>query len=184
MQAKTETDEELCELCTQPHTAAYRDDQGRPVCGVHANALEDGSWDGDIHDVTPIAPDAEYVFVYGTLVNGTGYDATVHGFRKDDTGNYPTLIPDGHGEVEGEIHKVTPDRLRQLDRYEGVGSGLYTRVELPMGIQVYIGDPERLGSHGDFTFERELLQEAADRVELTIRGDIDSRTMPVQGISP
>lgn len=40
-------DEPTCELCSQPQTARYHapdHDGGIDVCGVHANALESGTW--------------------------------------------------------------------------------------------------------------------------------------------
>jgi len=125
----------------------------------------------------------EHVFVYGTLVNGSGYDAVIHGFRKDDTGCYPTLVPDGDGKVVGEVHKVTHRRLKELDHYEGVEQGLYTRVRLPMDIQAYIGDPDRLGSDADYEYDEARLQEVADMALVTIRGDSRPSEVPVEEAS-
>lgn len=187
MHATQHPDEELCELCWNDHTAVFRDDDGRPVCGTHANALEDGSWDGTHHEVEPLTYDDEtpteheYVFVYGTLMDDTGYGATLEGFRKDTSGRYPTLIPNPDGSVSGEIHKVTEARLSQLDTYEGVPR-LYKRVEAPMGVHVYIGDPDLLGSHASLTFDEEHLQECMDEAALTLAADFDPRLMQVEGV--
>ncbi|UTF56019.1 gamma-glutamylcyclotransferase family protein [Natronosalvus rutilus] len=180
----TTSDETLCELCWNDHTATFRDDEGRPVCGTHANVLEDGSWDGEPHEIVPLTPEEdqeeiEYVFVYGTLRNGSGYDAELKGFTKDDTGQFPTLIPSPDHTVCGEVHKVTTGRLRNLDRYEGTPH-LYKRVEGPLGVWVYIGDPEKLGSKYTLPFEREFLQEQIDDATLTLEADFDPRKMPIE----
>lgn len=182
MQQKYATDdEELCELCWNDHTASFRDHEGRPVCGTHANALEEGSWDGVEREVTPLTylNELEYVFVYGTLRDRDSYTADLEGFRKDDTGRYPTLIPDEDGVVTGEIHKVTGDRLKELDRYESVPR-LYKRVEGPMGVWMYIGDPDRLHATGELTFEQEFLEERAADATLTLDAGFDPRKMDVQ----
>lgn len=178
-------DEALCELCWNDHSAQFRAPNyrdGIAVCGTHANALEDGSWEnGETYEVVPLTLEAdnEYVFVYGTLQDGTGYDATLTGFRKDTSGRYPTLIPNPDGEVSGEVHKVSPERLRQLDQYEGVPR-LYKRVEAPMGVHVYIGDPDRLGAHGNLNFDQDHLEECMSDATLTLAADFDPRAMPVE----
>lgn len=181
----THPDETLCELCSNDQTAQFEAPDyrgGIPVCGTHANALEDGSWEyGETYAVEPLthSEEIEYVFVYGTLRDGSGYEAELEGFRKDDTGRFPTLIPDPEASVTGEVHKVTEARLRQLDRYEGVPT-LYKRVEAPMGIWVYIGDPEKLGADSDLTFEEAFLDERMAEATLTLAADFDPRTMAVQ----
>jgi len=113
---QSDDNEELCQLCWNDHTAQfrvpnYRD--GVAVCGTHANALEDGSWEtGETYEVVPLTyGQAEYVFVYGTLADGSGYDAELDGWRRDDTGRFPTLVPNPDASVTGEVHKVTPARL-------------------------------------------------------------------------
>ncbi|QFU81468.1 gamma-glutamylcyclotransferase family protein [Natronorubrum aibiense] len=105
------------------------------------------------------------VFVYGTLTeperverllgNGPGAyefrgDAVLEGFHRVD-GRYPTLVPGGH--VEGRLLAVDDSALERLDRYEGVDRGLYARVSVPdmeqRSVQVYVGDPARLGLERD-----------------------------------
>lgn len=187
MQKRTKPDDEvLCELCWNDHSAQFEAPDyrgGTAVCGTHANALEDGSWEhGETYEVVPLTyEDAhEYVFVYGTLRDGSGYSAELGGFRKDDTGRFPTLIPNPDCTVDGEVHKVTRARLEQLDTYEGVPR-LYKRVEGPMGVWVYIGDPARLGSDGRLTFEQDYLEERMSEATLTLAADFDPRDMPVEG---
>lgn len=182
MQANQRPDEVLCELCWNDHTATFRDEEGRAVCGTHANALEEGSWDDVEHTVEPLTytDTAEYVFVYGTLRDGSGYSAELTDFRKDDSGRFPTLIPNPDGVVSGEVHKVTAARLEQLDTYEGVPR-LYKRVEAPMGVYVYIGDPELLGAEGGLKFDQQHLEECMNDATLTLAADFDPRTMPVEG---
>lgn len=113
------------------------------------------------------------VFVYGTLeapdrarsVVGEaveyGPDARLVGLRRVE-GRYPTLAPPGDarptGEdpptVEGRILRT--DRVGALDEYEAVDRGLYVRVTVPVageresgdGVEVYVGDPDRLDAAG------------------------------------
>jgi len=95
------------------------------------------------------------VFVYGTLtdrdtaaqvVETVEYRgrANVDGLHRVD-GRYPTLLPGGS--VAGRI--LVPPAIEPLDRYEGVESGLYVRVQVPTAnggnVATYIGDPARLG---------------------------------------
>jgi gamma-glutamylcyclotransferase (GGCT)/AIG2-like uncharacterized protein YtfP len=95
------------------------------------------------------------VFVYGTLTDpdrantvlsefGFSGTATLSGLSRVD-GAYPTLAPGGS--VDGRILS-TPD-VELLDEYEGVASGLYTRVSVPSRgrdgtVDVYVGDPAKL----------------------------------------
>ena len=99
------------------------------------------------------------VFVYGTLTDPDrtaavlgpdGFSsrgpARLHGLRRVD-GRYPTLAPSGR--VEGRLLRT--ERVEELDRYEGVASGLYVRVSVPADgggdegrAAVYVGDPDRL----------------------------------------
>lgn len=116
------------------------------------------------------------VFVYGTLTDpdrvaslleewSFGPDACLDGLRRAE-GEYPTLLPGGS--VEGRILRT--NELPTLDRYEGVASGLYVRVNVPYADDsaagddadssgarggaadsavVYVGDPARLGVGAD-----------------------------------
>ncbi|WP_123535180.1 gamma-glutamylcyclotransferase family protein [Halosimplex salinum] len=106
------------------------------------------------------------VFVYGTLTDSDQAaavlgdleyrgPATLAGLHRVD-GAYPTLAPGGS--VEGRLLR-TADRAA-LDRYEGVESGLYVRVTVPLAdsrrgedgdesprdrtVETYVGDPQRL----------------------------------------
>ncbi|SFR38045.1 Uncharacterized conserved protein YtfP, gamma-glutamylcyclotransferase (GGCT)/AIG2-like family [Halogeometricum rufum] len=94
-------------------------------------------------------------FVYGTLTDADradellddwsfGPDARVDGLHRVE-GRYPTLVPGGS--VSGRLLRT--DEVTTLDRYEGVASGLYVRVELPRTdggrAFVYVGDAARLG---------------------------------------
>lgn len=94
------------------------------------------------------------VFVYGTLtdretaaqvVESVEYRgrATLDGLHRVD-GRYPTLLPGGS--VEGRI--LLPPAIEPLDRYEGVESGLYVRVQVPTAdggrVETYVGEPARL----------------------------------------
>jgi gamma-glutamylcyclotransferase (GGCT)/AIG2-like uncharacterized protein YtfP len=93
-------------------------------------------------------------FVYGTLTDAGrvdellddwsfGPDARVDGLHRVD-GRYPTLAPGGS--VSGRLLRT--DAVATLDRYEGVASGLYVRVELPRSdggrAFAYVGDAARL----------------------------------------
>ena len=104
------------------------------------------------------------VFVYGTLTDadraGAVLDefayvgpATLSGLHRV-TGRYPTLAPGGS--VAGRLLRTT--EIDALDRYEGVDSGLYVRVPVPVASDdhdddeaaVYVGDPDRLGADADW----------------------------------
>lgn len=102
------------------------------------------------------------VFVYGTLTDpgrarrvvGTDFEyhgpARLDGLHRVD-GRYPTLAPGGS--VDGRLLRTTA--VDALDAYEGVDTGLYVRVEVPLvtddgdeavdHAQVYVGDSDRLG---------------------------------------
>jgi gamma-glutamylcyclotransferase (GGCT)/AIG2-like uncharacterized protein YtfP len=87
---------------------------------------------------------AGHLFVYGTLRRGAGAshllagcrllgEASVTGRLYDVAGRYPALVLEGDGPVWGEVWAV-PDRvLAALDRYEGVGEGLFARVRVEAG---------------------------------------------------
>ncbi|MFD1647153.1 gamma-glutamylcyclotransferase family protein [Haloarchaeobius litoreus] len=99
------------------------------------------------------------VFVYGTLTDpdrvaavlddwSLGPDAVLRGAHRVE-GRYPTLAPGG--ETVGRLLRTSD--IDALDRYEGVERGLYRRVAVPRGdgragepVQVYVGDPARLGA--------------------------------------
>ena len=103
------------------------------------------------------------VFVYGTLTDPEQVARVVTEFEfRDDAildglhrveGEYPTLAPGG--EVSGRILR-TPE-IEAIDAYEGVESGLYVRVSIPLEssenseeISVYVGDPDALGADADW----------------------------------
>jgi len=83
------------------------------------------------------------VFVYGTFLGGApqgallaGHErrpASVRGRLYDMPAGYPALgarVREGDGAVHGElVMRVDENRLRLLDRYDGVDEGLYQRVE-------------------------------------------------------
>lgn len=89
-------------------------------------------------EMTP--SDAADAFVGPATLEG------VHRLR----GRYPTLAPGGS--VDGRLLAVDETALTRLDRYEGVDSGLYVRVAVPVAPDVpddpcwiYVGDPDELG---------------------------------------
>lgn len=102
------------------------------------------------------------IFVYGTLTNPEqvetllerfelGPEATVQGLHRVE-GRYPTLAPGG--ECVGKLLQ-TPE-IDRLDTYEGVDSGLYVRVSVPVfddelvECDCYIGDPARLDAAAEW----------------------------------
>lgn len=100
------------------------------------------------------------VFVYGTLTDPDrvaelldryelGPRVVLRGLRRVE-GQYPTLAPGG--ECEGRLLE-TPE-IDRLDAYEGVDSGLYLRVSIPVddgaSADCYVGDPEPLGADVDW----------------------------------
>jgi gamma-glutamylcyclotransferase (GGCT)/AIG2-like uncharacterized protein YtfP len=80
------------------------------------------------------------VFVYGTLKKGHHANhlmgdhylgkAYVEGMRLFDLGGFPCCVEseDLMHSVLGEIYEVNAAQLAQLDRYEGVSSGLFKRI--------------------------------------------------------
>lgn len=86
------------------------------------------------------------LFVYGTLKRGCSNHAqmvgqkfvaearTVPGYRLFDVGGYPGLVPwpDDREGVTGEIWLVDEPGLARLDRFEGVGEGLYRREAMDL----------------------------------------------------
>ncbi|MEM4781270.1 MAG: gamma-glutamylcyclotransferase family protein [Halalkalicoccus sp.] len=100
------------------------------------------------------------VFVYGTLTDpervdalldryDLGSEATLRGLRRVE-GRYPTLAPGS--EVEGRLLE-TPG-IDRLDNYEGVDSGLYVRVSVPVDdgrtAECYVGDPSLLEADAEW----------------------------------
>lgn len=67
------------------------------------------------------------IFVYGTLKDGKGQCAYIHG-DLFNLGPFPGIKNAGKSSnwVRGEVHDVTESRLKQLDGYEGV-PWTYTR---------------------------------------------------------
>lgn len=95
------------------------------------------------------------VFVYGTLTDPARVEqvvdeyefhgpARLHGLQRVE-GTYPTLAPGGA--TDGRVLRTRD--MESLDAYEGVDSGLYTRVgidreDADSSVVVYVGDPDRL----------------------------------------
>ncbi|WP_436925286.1 gamma-glutamylcyclotransferase family protein [Halosimplex amylolyticum] len=128
------------------------------------------------------------VFVYGTLTDPARAKAVLDDFtyrapavldglhRVD--GEYPTLAPGGS--VGGRVLR-TDDRAA-LDRYEGVESGLYVRVTVPLAdgdgdetpsdsdrpVETYVGDPQRLDAPVEWPGEGPF----AERVRSYVAGDV------------
>ncbi len=86
----------------------------------------------------------EYLFVYGTLRTGgeaagmlCGCEflgtARTTGAIYDVNGEYPALVLDGSGSVEGEVWRCPAGVLRRLDHFEQVAAGLYARVRVQAG---------------------------------------------------
>jgi gamma-glutamylcyclotransferase (GGCT)/AIG2-like uncharacterized protein YtfP len=94
--------------------------------------------------------DKNFVFVYGTLKKGhhangmmqrqrsegepmgTNYlgKAKIEGFKLYDLGGFPCVMKtdDPTLSVEGEVYCVNDSQLKALDSYEGVSSGLFSRI--------------------------------------------------------
>jgi gamma-glutamylaminecyclotransferase len=101
-----------------------------------------------------VEPATAILFVYGSLKRGhrnhrliadqeyLGEAATEPRYRVIDLGRYPGLIRDDADglAVRGELWAVGPDRLRELDDFEG-GEGLWARgpVAIPgrEGVEAY-----------------------------------------------
>jgi len=58
-------------------------------------------------------------------------EATIRGTLYD-LGPYPAAVLRGLGEIHGEIWAGPLESLGPLDRYEGVGEGLFSRVRLEL----------------------------------------------------
>ncbi|WP_436908352.1 gamma-glutamylcyclotransferase family protein [Halosimplex marinum] len=127
------------------------------------------------------------VFVYGTLTDPERAravldhfefrgSAVLDGLHRVDAA-YPTLVPGGS--VEGRILRT--DDIAALDRYEGVDSGLYVRVSVPLSddgadrdrsgedatVETYVGDPQRLDAPAEWPGEGEFVA----RVRSYVRED-------------
>jgi gamma-glutamylcyclotransferase (GGCT)/AIG2-like uncharacterized protein YtfP len=109
------------------------------------------------------------VFVYGTLTNPAQVasvvdayvfvgPAVVEGLHAVE-GRYPTLAPGGR--VAGRLLRT--ESVAALDAYEGIDSGLYVRVSVPVAdtggdpaapesVEVYVGDPDRLDADESVTW--------------------------------
>ena len=69
-------------------------------------------------------------FVYGTLKSADEQDDFyIVGYDIYDAGAYPYIAKshDSHRTVRGQLIEVDDEELAELDRYEGLSSGLYTR---------------------------------------------------------
>lgn len=82
------------------------------------------------------------IFVYGTLKQGfrahhmLGNETKFLGATKIpgvlvSCGHFPGLLPDNLCEVHGEVYEIPEIKLRELDFYEGVARGLFTRETVP-----------------------------------------------------
>ena len=93
----------------------------------------------------PSGESLQLVFVYGTLKRGhqrnhvladqtfIGPATTVADYRMYDLGSYPGLIevaPGAGDQIQGEIYRIDPTCLRQIDQIEAVDQGLYQRREI------------------------------------------------------
>lgn len=71
------------------------------------------------------------VFAYGTLRELAKNDEATHelwGFGMFDYGKFPYVVPrNSVVPVQGNVIEVDDSQLAELDRYEGVERGLYTR---------------------------------------------------------
>lgn len=102
------------------------------------NLLSPWGYSAPAH-LSPIDQTREHtLFVYGTLTHSwirwlvTGEQieataATLPGFRREGL----DLVADPDAVTQGEIFRVTPDDLRELDRYERLGIR-YQRILLPL----------------------------------------------------
>jgi len=86
------------------------------------------------------------VFVYGTLrtiaSGGKLPEANymLSGFQMYDYGKFPYIVPDPDAAVYGNMLVVNDEDLAQLDKYENVSGGLYTREEVDVQPMAVIGD--------------------------------------------
>jgi gamma-glutamylcyclotransferase (GGCT)/AIG2-like uncharacterized protein YtfP len=143
------------------------------------------------------------VFVYGTLTEPEQVAAVVDSYAflgsavlsglHPVQGDYPTLAPGG--ETGGRLLRT--DDVDALDAYEGVESGLYVLVPVPVedvdswavdrddgadldaAASVYVGNPERLGVGDEVSWPAVDGESAAfaDRVRQYVRHN-DVRVRP------
>lgn len=62
-----------------------------------------------------------------------------------DAGEYPALLLGGETRVSGEVWRCPSSLLRVLDRYEGIGQGLFRRVAVEVDDRVcwvYVAGPK------------------------------------------
>ena len=80
-----------------------------------------------------------YVFVYGTLMRGEPAHSylegavfmgeyLLRGHEMYDLGRYPAIVPAEGGVVYGEVYRITPDMLADMDAYEDEGSLYYRKT--------------------------------------------------------
>lgn len=81
------------------------------------------------------------LFVYGTLRPSKEWDAVLHGYVLRDYGKFPYITEDGYVYDElccaeftncvfGNVVEVSDEELEQLDIYEGVAKGYYSREKV------------------------------------------------------
>ena len=108
----------------------------------------------------PSGESLQLVFVYGTLKRGhqrnhvladqtfIGPATTVADYRMYDLGSYPGLIevaPGAGDQIQGEIYRIDPTCLRQIDQIEAVDQGLYERREIRLASPLQtLGSPPKL----------------------------------------
>ena len=68
-----------------------------------------------------------YLFAYGTLRPSTIATHKLPGYAMYNYGKYPYIIRSPEHSVLGKLCAVTKAELAELDVYEGVDRGLYTR---------------------------------------------------------
>ncbi len=110
------------------------------------------------------------IFVYGTLKEGEWGHRNLLGAKKicagvstygvmtfsGGLGTFPYLYPEEVCRVYGEIYEINETILRNLDRYEGVGSGHYRRVVADTGLGqawIYICGEDRDFKDEDLVIE-------------------------------
>ena len=110
------------------------------------------------------------LFVYGTLLRGESAHARLDGanalgdattaasFHLVDLGPYPAMVIDGKTAVAGELYRIDPTLLRELDVFEQVPL-LFKRVRVPLEggslADAYVMDPDQVRgkrriAHGDW----------------------------------
>jgi len=109
-----------------------------------ADAYDDWGFETDKLE-EHVEPETHLVFVYGTLRRGQGNykrlltssewlgEHVVSGWDMYDLGAFPAVVR-GHGDVTGDVFRVTPDTFARLDMLEGYPR-FYDRelIETPAG---------------------------------------------------